>query len=93
MIKSFKDPEAERVFQQQFSKRLPRDIQARAFQKMLLLDAAEDERDLRIPPANHLERLHGNRAGELSIRVNRQWRLCFRFVDGHAYGVSIEDYH
>ena len=93
MIKSFKDPEAERVFQQQFSRRLPRDIQARALQKMLLLDAAEDERDLRSPPANHLERLHGDRSGELSIRVNRQWRLCFRFVDGHAYDVSIEDYH
>ena len=93
MIRSFKDKETERVFNQEYSRRLPRDIQGRALVKLLLLDSAETVDDLRNPPANHLERLKGDRSGEYSIRINRQWRLCFRFEDGSAQDVAIEDYH
>ena len=93
MILSFRDKETERVYRQQWSTRLPGDIQSRALRKLLLLDAAESEADLRSPPGNRLERLKGDRAGEFSIRVNRQWRICFRFRDGHARDVGIEDYH
>lgn len=93
MIKSFADREAQRVFDQRWSTKLPRDIQPRALKKLLLLDAAESEMDLRSPPSNRLERLKGDRRGELSIRINRQWRICFRFRDGNAYDVGIEDYH
>jgi proteic killer suppression protein len=93
VIKSFADRETQRVFDQQWSTKLPRDIQPRALKKLLLLDAAESEMDLRSPPSNRLESLKGNRRGELSIRINRQWRICFRFRDGNAYDVRIEDYH
>jgi proteic killer suppression protein len=93
MIRSFGDRETSRVYQQRFSKRLPPDIQGRALQKLLLPDAAENEDDLRVPPANRLERLHGDREGYFSIRVNRQWRISFRFESGNAYDVRIEDYH
>ena len=93
MIRSFRDKETERIYHQQWSTRLPRDIQSRALRKLLLLDAAESESDLRSPPGHRLERLEGDRAGEFSIRVNRQWRICFRFQDGHAHDVGIEDYH
>ena len=93
MIRSFKDKETERVFNQKYSRRLPRNIQGRALVKLLLLDSAETVDDLRNPPANHLERLKGDRSGEYSIRINRQWRLCFRFENGSAQDVSIEDYH
>ncbi len=93
MIRSFKDKETERIFHQQWSTKFPRDIQARALKKLLLLNAAESEMDLRNPPGNRLERLKGDRAGEMSIRINRQWRICFRFRAGHASDVGIEDYH
>ncbi len=93
MIRSFADRETELVYQQRFSKRLPHDIQRRAFHKLLLLDAADNENDLRVPPANHLEFLHGEWEGFRSIRVNRQWRICFRFEAGNAYDVQITDYH
>lgn len=93
MIRSFGDRETSHVYQQRISKRLPPDIQRRALQKLLLLDAAENEDDLRKPPANRLERLHGDREGYYSIRVNRQWRISFRFESGNAYDVRIEDYH
>ena len=93
MIRSFKDKETERIFHQFLSRKLPRDIQPRALKKLLLIHAAESEADLRNPPANHLERLKGNRSGEFSIRVNQQWRICFRFENGNAYDVGIEDYH
>lgn len=93
MIQSFKDKETERIYRQQLSKRLPPEIQPRALKKLLLIGAAESENDLRSPPANHLERLKGERSGELSIGINQQWRICFRFEDGNAYEVGIEDYH
>ena len=93
MIRSFKDNETERIHNQQWSTRLPRDIQPRALIKLLLLAAAESELDLRNPPGNRFERLKGERSGECSMRINRQWRICFRFHDGHAWDVGIEDYH
>ena len=93
MIRSFGDRETELVYRQTFSKRLPHDIQRRALNKLLLLDAAENENDLRMPPANHLEQMHGDGEGFHSIRINRQWRICFRFEAGNAYDVQITDYH
>jgi proteic killer suppression protein len=93
VIRSFGDRETELVYKQQFSKRLPSDIQRRALNKLLLLDAAEDQTDLRVPPSNHLEVLRGDWHGFHSIRINRQWRVCFRFESGNAYDVQIRDYH
>ena len=93
MIRSFKDKETQRIYNQQWSSKFPREIQTRTLNKLLLLDGAESEIDLRSPPSNHFERLKGDRTGEYSIGINRQWRICFRFGDGNAYDVGIEDYH
>ncbi len=93
MIKSFADREAERIFQREFSRRLPPAIQHRARIKLEILDAAETLDDLRIPPSNRLEALSGDRRGQHSIRVNNQWRICFVWNAGHAYDVAIVDYH
>ena len=93
MIRSFRDQETERVFLRHRSLRLPLDIQRTAQRKLAMLDAADSLLDLRVPPGNRLEALSGNRAGQHSIRVNDQWRVCFRWVDGDAYSVEIADYH
>lgn len=93
MIKSFKDKEAQRVFERIFSKKLPQDIQAKARQKLVLLDAVVELTDLRIPPGNRLEELRDNRKGQHSIRINDQWRICFVWKTGDAYEVEIVDYH
>lgn len=93
MIKSFKDKETEKVFQREFSRKLPHDIQRSIMRKLWMLDAAEDIHDLRIPPSNHLERLHGDREGQYSIRINQQWRVCFIWRESNAYDVEIADYH
>ena len=93
MIKTFKDKEAERVFLRRRSRRLPEDIQRRAFTKLLLLDQARELRDLASPPANRLEALRGDRQGQHAIRINRQWRVCFVWEGGHAYDVEVVDYH
>ena len=93
MIRSFKDRDTELIFNGRRSRRLPIDIQKRALTKLLMIAAAESEADLRSPPSNHLEKLKGDRRTELSIRINRQWRICFRFESGNAYEVGIEDYH
>lgn len=95
MIKSFKDKETERIFNQEFSKRIPRSIAKVALRKLMMIDAAEDLNDLRIPPANHLESLQGDREGQWSIRINKQWRIVFRpALDGKHYeDVEIVDYH
>src|SRR4051812_25486768 len=77
VIKSFADRETEKVFQREFSRKLPPTIQHRARIKLEILDAAEALEDLRIPPANRLERLAGNRQGQYSVRINEQWRICF----------------
>ncbi|MBW2386765.1 MAG: type II toxin-antitoxin system RelE/ParE family toxin [Deltaproteobacteria bacterium] len=93
MIRSFGNPQTEKVFQRQRSRKLPPDVQRRAHRKLLLLDAAETLHDLRVPPGNRLERLAGDRAGEHSIRINGQWRICFRWDRGDAHDVEITDYH
>lgn len=93
MIKSFASKETEKIWNLEFSKRLPLDIQRQGRKKLLLLDAARTLEDLKAPPSNHLEALKGDRAGQHSIRVNDQWRVCFELVSGDAYLVEIVDYH
>lgn len=93
MIRSFRDAETEKVFKRVRSNRLPSDIQQTALRKLRMLNNAESLADLRIPPANRLEKLHGDRVGQYSIRINRQWRICFRWREGDAYEVEVTDYH
>ena len=91
MIKSFRDNETERIWLGEFSKRLPADIQPAARRKLRMLNNAQDLTDLRVPPANRLERLKGKRHGQYSIRINEQWRVCFAWSRGDAYDVEITD--
>jgi proteic killer suppression protein len=93
MIRDFADKEAEKVWDGTVSRRLPREIQAVARRKLRMLNNARQLDDLRIPPANRLEALKGNRRGQHSIRINDQWRVCFRWNDGDASQVEIVDYH
>jgi len=93
VIRSFRDPEVEKLFKREGSRKLPGDIQRAALRKLVMLDAAETLDDLRILPANRLEKLSGDRRGQFSIRVNDQWRICFRWKDGEASDVEIVDYH
>ena len=93
MIKSFRDKDTERLFQRQFLRHFPPDLHRSAWSKLVQIDAAEQLDDLRIPPANRLKRLSGDRAGQYSIRINDQWRICFRWQDGDAYDVEVADYH
>jgi len=93
VIRSFADAETERIWKEQRSKRLPGDIQQRALNKLAMLSQASDLNDLRIPPASRLEALAGNRKGQFSIRINQQWRICFRWAGGDAHDVEITDYH
>ena len=93
MIAGFKDKEAERIWRGEFSRRLPQEIQEIARWKLRMLNAARTLMDLRVPPANRLEALKGGRAGQFSIRINDQWRICFRFAAGQATDVEIVDYH
>jgi proteic killer suppression protein len=93
VIKSFKDSEAENVFGRQLSRRLPMDIQQVALRKLRMLNNAISLHDLRSPPANRLEKLTGDRAGQYSIRINDQWRICFEWREGDAFKVEITDYH
>jgi proteic killer suppression protein len=93
VIKSFRHKEAQKVWKREYSKKLPNDIQERALMKLQQLNAAGDLRDLSIPASNQLEALKGDRKGEHSIRINKQWRICFKWNDGHASDVEIADYH
>lgn len=93
MIRTFADPETERFFATGKSKRLPPAIRQRAAMRLTQLHAATRPDDLRLPPSNRLEALKGDRAGQWSIRINDQWRLCFRFENGDAFEVEIADYH
>lgn len=93
MILSFADKETEKVFNQQFSKKLPADIQHVALRKLVMISNAETIEDLRVPPANRLEKLEGKRKGQYSIRINDQWRICFKFSEGNSSEVEIVDYH
>lgn len=93
MIKSFADSETEKVFNLLRSKKLPADIQTRAKVKLDQLHTASDLNHLRIPPGNRLEALSGDRAGQHSIRINQQWRICFIWTGEHVAEVEICDYH
>jgi len=93
MIKSFADKETEKVFHQEISRKLPLTIQDRALVKMLLIDSAASEPDLRSPPSNHFEHLKGKLKDFCSVRINEQWRIQFKFINGDSYEVSIVDYH
>ena len=93
MIKTFADKETEKIYNQQFSKKLPQSIQRIALRKLIMIDNAERIEDLRIPPVNHLELLHGDREGQYSIRINQQYRICFIYDNDDCYNVEIVDYH
>jgi proteic killer suppression protein len=93
MILGFRDTETARIWRGQRSRRLPGDIQDTALRKLRILNNAKVLDDLRIPPGNRLEPLKGNRAGQHSIRINDQWRICFTWTDGGPDDVEIVDYH
>ena len=93
MIKSFADKETEKVYRQIFSKKLPNDIQRVALRKLIMIDNAGCLEDLRVPPANHLEQLSGDRKGQYSIRINDQYRICFTVDGNNFFDVEIVDYH
>lgn len=93
MIKSFADLDTERLFQREPVRRFGANVQRIMLRKLVAVDAAEALDDLRRPPGNRLEKLRGDRDGQHSIRVNDQWRVCFRWRDGDAYDVALVDYH
>lgn len=93
MIRSFKGKETEKVFSREFSKKLPNEIQHVALRKLRMLNRSVSLNDLRVPPANRLEALSGRRKGQINIRINQQWRICFEWKDGDAFNVEIVDYH
>lgn len=93
MIKSFANRETARLFTREAVRRCPADRRRTMLRKLVAVDAAEALDDLRVPPGNRLEKLKGDRAGQHSIRVNDQWRICFRWKDGDAHEVVIVDYH
>ena len=93
MIRSFADSQTERLFQRQPVRRLPAKLQRLTLRRLLYLDGAERLHDLRLPPGNRLEKLRGDRAGQYSICINDQWRICFRWRDGDAHNIEMTDYH
>ena len=93
MIRSFRDKEAEKVFKRELSLKLPNDLQRMALRKLRMLNRSTNINDLRVPPANRLEKLKGDRAGQYSIRINDQWRICFIWRSNDAFDVEIVDYH
>jgi proteic killer suppression protein len=92
VIKSFKCKETEKIFNRNFSKKFPQNIQRVALRKLRMLNRAEILNDLKVPPANRLEALHGSRSGQYSIRINDQWRICFKWNKGEVNDVEIVDY-
>ena len=93
MIQSFSNRETELIWHRRVSRRLPQDIQRVALRKLYVLHRSRDLNDLKVPPSNRLEKLKGARSGQYSIRINDQWRICFRWVGTDAYDVEIVDYH
>jgi toxin HigB-1 len=93
VIRSFRDKETERIWKRQRVRQLDDGTQRIALRKLLILDAAEVLGDLRVPPGNRLEKLKGNRSGSYSIRVNQQWRICFKWSESGAEDVELVDYH
>jgi proteic killer suppression protein len=93
MIKSFHDSETEKIYRLLRSRKFPPEIQQVVLRKLRMLNNAVSLNDLRIPPANRLEKLTGDRNGQYSIRVNEQWRICFEWRENNAYLVELTDYH
>ena len=93
MIKTFADKETKQIFITGKSKKLPPNVVKRAIRRLEYVDLATDIDDLKVPPSNRLHALQGDRAGQHSISINIQWRVCFRFVNGDAYNVEVTDYH
>jgi len=93
MIRSFRDEEAERLFLRERGTKIASTLRRAALRKLMLLDAAETLDDVRVPPGNRLEKLAADREGQYSIRINDQWRVCFRWEDGEVHDVEIVDYH
>jgi proteic killer suppression protein len=93
MIKSFSDKETKKIYHRNYSKKIPEEIQRRAYRKLLQIDLMNELEELRSPPGNRLEKLKGEREGQHSIRINQQWRICFEWKDGDALDVEIVDYH
>jgi len=93
VIKSFRDADTQKVFERQRVRRWSLQLQRAGLRKLLILDAAEELADLRVPPGNRLEKLSGDRAGQYSIRINDQWRICFEWRQGDACEVEIADFH
>ena len=93
MIKTFRDKDTESVFARQVARKFPATLLKVAWRKLAILDAAGSLDDLRVPPGNRLEKLLGERAGQYSIRINDQWRICFQWRAGNAHEVEITDYH
>jgi len=93
MIRSFKCKETEKIFSRRRSRKLPQDIQQIALRKLRMLNRAVTLNDVRVPPANRLEKLRGDRAGQYSIRINERWRICFEWQEGDAHNVEVVDYH
>jgi proteic killer suppression protein len=93
MIKSFADKSTHLIFNREFVKNIPTSITRNAYRKLLLIDAAGNIEDLRIPPGNRLEKLSGIYQGKYSIRINDQWRIVFQWKDNNAFQVEIVDYH
>jgi proteic killer suppression protein len=93
MIKTFRDKDTESIFARQVVRKFPATLLMVAWRKLAILDAAGNLDDLRVPPSNRVEKLSGDRAGQYSIRINDQWRICFQWRAGNAYEVEIKDYH
>ena len=93
MIKTFKDEPTQKIYHRQPSRKLPPDIQQVALRKLRMINNATSLNDLRVPPANRLEKLSGDRAGQWSIRINDRWRVCFRWNGVDALNVEVVDYH
>lgn len=93
VLRSFADKDTERVWRRERSRRLDHHTQRAALRKLLILDAADVLDDLRVPPGNRLEKLRGDRSGQYSVRVNQQWRICFRWTSAGPADVEIVDYH
>jgi proteic killer suppression protein len=93
MIKTFANKETEKLFQRETTRSLPTDVTRKARMKLEILEAAESLDDLKVPPGNRLEKLSSDREGQHSIRINQQWRICFRWKNGDCYDVEIVDYH
>ena len=93
MIVSIAEKETMKIWNCQRSSKLPQDIQNRALNKLAMIHRSQDINDLRVPPSNHLEGLGGDRKGQFSIRINQQWRICFRWEGCDAHDVEITDYH